>query len=46
MQLLDHSAETAAGLVQKLEADLLILGLVLLVTLMGRVVPDFPVKRG
>ena len=46
MQLLDNSAEAAAGLVQKLETDLLILGLILLVTLMRRVVPDFPMRRG
>lgn len=46
MQLLDHSTEAAAGFIQKLETNLLILGLVLLVTLMRRVVPDFPMRRG
>jgi len=43
VKFLDHSTETAAGLVQKLKAELLVLGLVLLVTLMGRVMPDFPI---
>jgi hypothetical protein len=42
VKLLDHGTEAATGLIQKLEANLLVLGLVLLVTLVGRVVPDFP----
>lgn len=42
VELLDDSAEAAARLVQELVANLLCLGIVLLITLMGRVVPDFP----
>jgi hypothetical protein len=44
MELLDHSTETATRLVQKFKAELLVLGLVLLVSLMGRVVPNFPMR--
>jgi hypothetical protein len=42
VQLLDDGAEAATGLVQELVANLLCLCVVLRITLMGRVVPDFP----
>lgn len=45
MQLFDDCAEAAAGLVQELVANLLCLRIVLLITLMGRVVPDFPMRE-
>jgi hypothetical protein len=44
VQLLDDGAEAATGLVQELVANLLCLGVVLRITLMGRVVPDFPMR--